>query len=99
MLRHSIHNIGLFSVFDPDNMLGIQTIALSEKSFFLMLLGLVILMLVDYLKKRGTDFKAALARQNIWFRWLVYYGLIFAVLIFGIYGPEYDASAFIYFQF
>ena len=40
-----------------------------------------------------------LARQNIWFRWLVYYGLIFAVLIFGIYGPGYDASTFIYFQF
>lgn len=99
MLWHGIHNIGLFSFFDPDNMLGIQTIALSEKSFFLMLLGLVILMLVDYLKKRGTDFKAALARQNIWFRWLVYYMLIFGILIFGVYGPEYDASTFIYFQF
>ena len=56
-------------------------------------------MAVDYMKKKKVDFKGALARQNIWFRWLVYYGLIFAVLILGIYGPEYDASTFIYFQF
>ena len=49
--------------------------------------------------KRKIDIKAALARQNLVFRWLVYYGMILTVLIFGIYGPEYDATAFIYFQF
>ena len=56
-------------------------------------------MLVDYGKKRGVDFKAALARQNVWFRWMVYYMIVFSVLVFGVYGPTYDASAFIYFQF
>lgn len=73
--------------------------ALSEKNFCVMLAGLVLLMWVDWLKRRKVDLKGMLARQNIWFRWLVYYGLIFAVLIFGIYGPGYDASTFIYFQF
>lgn len=73
--------------------------ALSEKNFFVMLLGLILLMWVDYRKKSGMDFKGALARQNIWFRWLVYYGIVFAILILGMYGPEYDSSAFIYFQF
>lgn len=99
MLWHGINNIGLFSFFNPDTLLGIQTMALSEKNFFVMLLGLAVLLLVDYKKKQNVDFKGTLARQNIWFRWLVYYGLIFVVLIFGIYGPEYDASTFIYFQF
>jgi len=41
----------------------------------------------------------ALKEQNLVFRWIVLYGLIFAVLIFGKYGPAYDASAFIYEQF
>jgi hypothetical protein len=56
-------------------------------------------MLADYGKKGGIDFKEMLARQNICFRWIVYYMMIFGILIFGIYGPEADASAFIYFQF
>ncbi len=99
MLRYGIRNMGLFSFFDPETLLGINTMVLSEKSFFLMLLCLVLLLWVDSLKRQGVDFKGILARQNIWFRWLVYYGLIFSILIFGIYGPGYDASAFIYFQF
>jgi len=99
ILQHSIMNPGLFRLFDPDTLLGFNTMALSEKDFFVMLVSLAVLMLVDYHKKQNTDFKGILARQNIWFRWLVYYGLIFVILIFGIYGPEYNASTFIYFQF
>ena len=99
MLWHGIDNVGLFEFFNPDTLLGIDTMALSEKNFFVLLCGLILLMAVDYMKKRKVDFKGALARQNIWFRWLVYYGLIFAVLLLGVYGPEYDASTFIYFQF
>lgn len=99
MLRHGFQNVGLPTFFSQENLLGINTMVLSEKNFFVMLLSLVLLMWVDNRKRRGVDFKGILARQNIWFRWLVYYGLIFSILIFGIYGPGYDASAFIYFQF
>ncbi len=84
---------------NPNTMLGLHTLTLSERNFFVMLLGLILLMATDYRKRKGTDFKGVLARQNIWFRWLIYYALIFGILIFGVYGPEYDASAFIYFQF
>ena len=34
-----MRNIGLYGFFSPDNLLGIQTMALSEKDFFVMLLG------------------------------------------------------------
>ena len=99
MIWHGIYNIGLFDFLYPNTMLGLHTLTLSERNFFVMLLGLILLMATDYRKRKGTDFKGVLARQNIWFRWLVYYALIFGILIFGVYGPEYDASAFIYFQF
>lgn len=99
MLRHMIAQPGFFTLFTPDTLLGVNTGPLSEKDFYVMLAGLLVLMLSDYLKKRRVDVKGALARQNVWFRWLVYYGLIFTVLIFGVYGSGYDASAFIYFQF
>ncbi|MCH5345144.1 MAG: MBOAT family protein [Acetatifactor sp.] len=99
MLRHVITHPDLLATFDPDTLLGINTMTLSEKDFFVMLVSLAVLMLVDHWKKQKVDLKGKLERQNIWFRCLVYYGLIFTVLIFGIYGPEYDASTFIYFQF
>lgn len=99
MLRHSVAYPGFFAMFSPDTLLGINTMVLSEKDFCVMLGSLVLLMLVDYWKQQKVDIKGVLARQNIWFRCLIYYGLIFTVLIFGIYGPAYDASAFIYFQF
>lgn len=99
MLRRGITNPGLFSLFSPDTLLGINTSPLPEKDFYVMLVSLVLLMVVDYWKMRRVDIKGMLERQNVWFRCLVYYGLIFTVLLFGIYGPEYDASAFIYFQF
>lgn len=99
MLQHGIAHPDFFALLNPDSLLGINTMSLSEKDFYVMLACLAVLMLVDYWKKQKVDFKGILARQNIWFRWLVYYSLIFVVLIFGVYGPEYDASAFIYFQF
>ena len=99
MIWQSLTNIGIVTFFDVNNLIGINTIALPEKDFIVMLAGLLVLMIVDNWKRKKVDIKGTLDRQNIWFRWIVYYGLIFAVVIFGVYGPEYDSSAFIYFQF
>lgn len=98
MLRRCAVNFGLASLLDPKTVIGFSTMGMDEKDFYVMLIGLVVLGLADYFRQR-VDLKAALDRQNIVFRYLVYYGMIFTVLIFGVYGPEYDASAFIYFQF
>lgn len=49
-----------------------------------------------YLKKPLRD---GVLGTNLICRWCIYFALLFAVLIFGIYGPEYSASQFIYFQF
>lgn len=99
MLRHMICHPGFMALFSPDTLLGVNTAPLSEKDFYVMLAGLVVLMLVDYWKRQNVDLKGVLAKQNLWFRCLVYYGLIFTILILGVYGSGYDASAFIYFQF
>ena len=37
--------------------------------------------------------------QGMWFRWLVYLGLLFMILVYGAYGLEYTQTEFIYFQF
>ena len=35
-------------------------------------------------------------KQNLVFRWVLIYALLLAVVIFGMCGPGYDPSAFIY---
>ena len=53
----------------------------------------------DALKKaqeKGVKIREALDEKPVLLRWAVYLLGFAAVLIFGIYGPGYDASAFIY---
>ena len=58
--------------------------------------GLAILMIVSLLQENGKSVRQRLEEQNLVFRWIVLLGLIFGVLIFGMYGPGYDAASFIY---
>ena len=58
---------------------------------------LVIVDLVRYLK--GLNFGEALCRQNLIFRWMVMITLVVAVIVYGVYGIDFDSSQFIYFVF
>lgn len=86
----------MWTLFDK----SIYTCGLDEKEFKVMIFGLVILLLVDLVKKVGNrridDF---LSEQCLWFRWGILLMLLFTCVVFGVYGVGYDASQFIYFQF
>ena len=43
--------------------------------------------------------RETLAKQNIIFRWMLLFIGLFAVILCGIYGPDFDAASFIYEQF
>lgn len=98
MLRHMFGTPAPFSMLDCNTALGIATLSLSEKDFYVLLTAIALLAAVDSLKDR-ICFRTALLRQNLVFRYTFYYCIIFVILILGIYGPEFDASTFIYFQF
>ncbi|MCH5291198.1 MAG: MBOAT family protein [Treponema sp.] len=78
-------------------------LGLDAKDFFVMVIGLLIVLLVSNLEQgrdgRTLHVREALARQNLVFRWLIYLGLVLSVVVFGMYGPGYNPAAFIYFQF
>ncbi|MBR4720312.1 MAG: MBOAT family protein [Clostridia bacterium] len=68
-------------------------------NFVVLLLSVLVLFAVSLWTEK--DGKALEKTENMNFvaRWTVYLLLIFAVLIFGVYGSGYEASQFIYFQF
>lgn len=45
------------------------------------------------------DIEKFFYNRNIIIRWAFYFILLFTIIIFGIYGPGFDATEFIYFQF
>ena len=60
--------------------------------------SLGLLIAADLLTARGPV-RPRLTAKPLPIRWAVYLAGIFAVLIFGVYGPGFSESQFIYFQF
>lgn len=75
---------------------GLFEQGLNRLDFFLLLISLIIWILVSNLKERGIALREAIASQNIWCHLGLTCGVILFIALFGIYGPGYDAAAFIY---
>lgn len=75
-------------------------LGLDEKNFYLMIVLIVLLFAIDLLQERvhkqGTQLRQVIAEQGIVFRWLLYYGAIFGIIIFGMYGSGVSLGNFIY---
>lgn len=70
-------------------------LGLDGPNFILMVVSLFVLLIISLLQEKGSV-REQIARQNLPFRWIIWYGLIFGILIFGMYGPGYNAADFIY---
>ena len=73
-------------------------LGLSRRSFILTMAALIVVLAVSALGYRESV-RERIARLNIVVRWAIYILLIWNIVVFGMYGPGYDASAFIYEQF
>ncbi|MCF0229367.1 MAG: MBOAT family protein [Parasporobacterium sp.] len=62
-------------------------------------LAVVVLIIVDIICERKPDINMKLARAPFYVRWPVLIFLILAIVIFGCYGADYDATAFLYTHF
>lgn len=77
----------------------LKNLGLDTANWFLLAAALLFLLLTDFLHERGYHIRESISKQHILFRWIIYAAAILAILIFGIYGPNYNAAAFIYAQF
>jgi len=88
---------GLFLTTNGEN--WFLKLGLDAPDLIIFLFGMFLVFIVDLLLYKKISPTKWINNQNIWFRWIVYLGLIFFVLTFGIYGTGFDASSFIYANF
>ncbi len=86
----------MFTVFQTTDF---YELGLDRGNWFMLNFGLITLLIVDIMHEKKISIYECVAKQEIWFRWILYFTLLWITIMFGIYGPEYDTSTFIYFQF
>ncbi len=72
---------------------------LDERNIRLLLITIVILLIADCLKNKGIVIREIILKQRYWLRCIIIVIAVLFIMIFGKYGPAYDAARFIYFQF
>lgn len=75
------------------------TYGLDYKNLNLMYLGILLLIAVDLLHERKVRLRQTVMKQDIVTRFAIYLLAVFAIIIFGVYGPEFSGSSFIYQEF
>ena len=92
----------IFTEWDPWVLFDqtLYQLGLGQTEVHILLTAVFILLLVDLIRyKQGITLDCFLEKQCLWFRWGVLFFLFFFILMFGIYGPDFEAKQFIYFQF
>ncbi len=95
VMRQGLIQMNPWILFDG----SLYELGISEKDFHLVIAGLFILIVISYLQEKYGSVRELIAKQNYVFRWGIYLLLIAAVIIYGIYGPGFDARTFIYERF
>ncbi len=93
-----IKNIFVYNPWILVDNTSLYKAGLDLQDFRVLILSLFVLFTVERLSKTGSVRKK-LFKQNVIFRWVIIYLLIFSIVIFGCYGVGYDPAAFIYRQF
>lgn len=69
---------------------------LGYKNNIVLGLAVLLLFIISLLQENGVKIRESVGKKFIVVRWLLYFLLLIIILVFGIYGPEYDAASFIY---
>ena len=88
----------IFSMKACSSQAGFFSLGLDRPDTAVAVLAVAVLWAVDLLGVK-RDVRDELMKKPLVLQWAVYLLLIASIVVFGIYGPEYDATPFIYFQF
>lgn len=96
-LQHACHIF--YQMLTTFQTTSIYEIGLDRGNWFVFFGGIIVLMTVDIAHEKGKSVFVWVNQQALWFRWILYISLIWSIILFGIYGINYDSNQFIYFQF
>ena len=92
IFRNFFADLNVSALFDG----SLLNYGLTGIHFVIALVGIAVLITVSVLKEKGISIRESIAKMNIVVRWAIYIVAFYSVVILGIYGPGYDASAFVY---
>ena len=95
IFRNFFADLNVSALFDG----SLLNYGLTEENFVIAIIAIVILIIVSVLKEKGISIRESIGKMNIVVRWAIYIVAFYSVVIFGIYGQGYDASAFVYMGF
>lgn len=67
----------------------LSLLGLDSKDVLIIIVTLIGIFIVSILKERHHNLRTEISKKNIVIRWIIYYLLILAIIIFGAYGPGY----------
>ena len=90
----------IFAEFNPWIFLdgSMFELGLDQAQFTVFIFGVIVLFFADLLREMGLSLRESLDKQNTYFRWIITFGGIILVVIFGVYGSS-EVPDFIYQQF
>lgn len=78
---------------------GITSMGLDIANLTVLFGAVILQIFVSLTEHKGISVAGTVEQMHVFARWPLYLMLLFSVLVFGIYGPGFEASQFIYFQF
>ncbi len=95
MLKSIFTRFNIWVWFDR----SVYELGLDRENLWAGIAALALLWLVSRKQEQGVSLRERAASYSLPLRWTLYYGLLFAVLIFGMYGEGFEASAFVYMKY
>lgn len=71
----------------------------SINNFIIIIVSLLIVLIIDVLNYNGIDIRKIIFKQQMVFRWIIYWMIYMSIIYWGVYGTGYEQTQFIYFQF
>ena len=75
---------------------GLLQLGLDIQDLWVLALASLVLLAVSIMQESGIRVRETLAKQNLYFRWIIYLSAVFSLILFGVYGLNYNAADFIY---
>lgn len=95
IINSIIHTKNIGIIFDP----SFVELFYGRRMLLVDILSILILLIVEICNKNGKYIRYIIYNRNMILRSVIIAVSISLILLFGIWGPSYDASSFIYFKF